>query len=56
MATQIITHYYVKRTIIHLRLTLDGKRGEISTHKKIDPAKWNRITKRLSGKSDYSGK
>jgi len=54
MTTQIITHYYVKKTIIHLRLTLDGKRSEISTHKKIDPAKWNRVTERLSGESDYA--
>lgn len=38
MTTQIITHYYVKKTIIHLRLILDGKRSEISTHKKIEPA------------------
>jgi hypothetical protein len=43
------THFYVRQKTIHLRLTLDGKRADISTDKKIDPEKWDKSAERVAG-------
>jgi hypothetical protein len=48
------THFYVRQKTIYLRLTLGGKRADISTNKKIDPAMWNKVTEKVTGKSDYA--
>lgn len=37
------------KTSIYLRITVDGKRCEISIKRKIDPAKWNSISGKLKG-------
>ena len=48
------THFYVRQKTIYLRLTLDGKRADISTDKKIDPKVWDKSTEKVAGKSDYA--
>jgi site-specific recombinase XerD len=48
------THFYVRQKTIYLRLTLDGKRADLSTNKKIDPGKWDKVTERVAGKSEYA--
>lgn len=37
---------------IYLRITVNGKRCEISIKRKIDPAKWNSISGRLNGSNE----
>jgi hypothetical protein len=62
MRNKIIAHFHLKRSnpettkeaIIYLRLTVNGERTEISTDKKIDPAKWNLITQRVNDRNGRS--
>lgn len=37
---------------IYLRITVDGKRCEISINRKVDPLKWNSISGKLNGKTE----
>ncbi|MBS1566279.1 MAG: site-specific integrase [Bacteroidetes bacterium] len=37
---------------IYMRLTIDGKRAEISTKRYVDPDKWDAKAQKLSGKTD----
>lgn len=34
---------------IYLRITVNGKRSELSTSRKVDPEKWNARTGRMRG-------
>jgi len=62
MRNKIITHFHLKRSnpgttkeaVIYLRLTVNGERAEISTDRKIDPAKWNLATERVNNKNGRS--
>ena len=40
------------KTSIYLRITVNGKRCEISIKRKIDPTKWNSISGKLNGNSE----
>lgn len=40
------------KTSIYLRITVNGKRCEISINRKIDSSKWNSISGRLNGNSE----
>ena len=40
------------KTSIYLRITVNGKRCEISIKRKIDSAKWNSISSRLKGNDE----
>ena len=40
------------KTSIYLRVTVNGKRCEISINRKVDPAKWNSISGKLNGNSE----
>ncbi len=40
------------RISIYLRITVNGKRCEISINRKIDPTKWNSISGKLNGNSE----
>ena len=37
---------------IYLRITVNGKRSELSIQRKIDPNKWNSIAGRMSGNNE----
>jgi hypothetical protein len=37
---------------IYVRITMDGKRAEISTKRESDPEKWNKEAGRMNGSSD----
>ncbi len=37
---------------IYLRITIDGKRKEITTKRHIEPEKWNPITQKVNGNSE----
>ena len=39
---------------IYLRITVDGRRAEISTKEYVEPAKWNSTKGRINGKSDFT--
>ncbi len=39
------------KTSIYLRITVNGKRCEISIKRKVDPSKWNSVSGRLNGNS-----
>ena len=41
-----------KTVPIYMRLTIDGKRSEISTKRYIDPEKWNVDAQKLNGKTE----
>ncbi len=41
-----------RKVSIYLRITVNGKRCEISINRKIDPAKWNSISGRLNGSNE----
>ena len=40
------------KTSIYLRITVNGKRCEISIKRKIDPTKWNSISGKLNGNNE----
>jgi len=48
------THFFVRQKTIYLRLTLDGKRADISTNKRIGSAIWDKAAEKITGKSDYA--
>ena len=41
-----------ERAPIYIRITVAGKRAEISTKRSIDPAKWNAAKNAMKGSSD----
>ncbi len=57
MSNLILSHFYLKtpkayvsgNLPIYLRLTIDGKRAEISIGRKCDPEKWCKKSKRVKG-------
>ena len=49
MKNKLKTHFYVKKSTIYLRITINGERAEISTNKKIDTTTWNKVSERVSG-------
>ncbi len=38
---------------IYLRITVDGKRAEISTKRYVEPAKWNNEAQKLNGRKEH---
>jgi site-specific recombinase XerD len=62
MKNKIVTHFYVKESKkndkghapIYLRITINGERAEISIDRKINPAEWDRLAERVSGRSEVA--
>jgi len=59
MKNKIATHFYVKESKkdkngiapIYLRITVNGKRAEISTNRRIKPDMWDKSQERVAGRS-----
>ena len=65
MTNKIIAHYHLQRSnprttskeaMIYLRLTVNGKRSEISTNKRIKPELWNKATERVKTRGNETYK
>jgi hypothetical protein len=54
MKNKLKTHFYVKKSIVYLRVTINGERAEISTNKKINPSMWNKVSERVLGNNDVN--
>jgi site-specific recombinase XerD len=54
MKNKLKTHFYVKRSTVYLRITVNGERAEISTNKKIIPSTWNKVSERVIGNNDVN--
>jgi len=60
MKNKIVTHFYVKEekeddngeAPIYLRITVNGKRAEVSTNRRINPELWDKSAKRVAGRSE----
>src|SRR4030042_4875533 len=62
MENKLVTHFFLKRkkidknrqSPIYLRLTLNGHRGELSTHKKVEPEAWDDVAQRVIGQTEQA--
>ncbi|MBE3085634.1 MAG: site-specific integrase, partial [Bacteroidetes bacterium] len=60
MKNKIVTHFYVKESKkdnngevpIYLRITVNGKRAEISTNRRVNPEIWDKAAERAAGRSE----
>jgi hypothetical protein len=60
MKNKIVKHFYVKEAKkdskgaapIYLRITVNGERAEISTDRKVKPDDWDKVTEKVSGRSE----
>ncbi|MEA1885732.1 MAG: Arm DNA-binding domain-containing protein, partial [Bacteroidota bacterium] len=62
MKNKIVNHFYVKTAKtnnkglapIYLRITVNGQRSEISTSIMVIPETWNKISERVTGRSEHA--
>lgn len=62
MKNRIVTHYYLKESKtndkdqapIYLRITINGTRAEISANRRTSESEWDRVTERVSGRSEQA--
>lgn len=52
MKNRLITHFHLRNGTIYLRITINGKRTEVSTNKKTKPVLWCKSFQRVTGKDE----
>jgi site-specific recombinase XerD len=52
MKNRLITRFFLKRSIIYLRLTINGARADMSTNHRINPDVWSKSLQRVKGKNE----
>ena len=52
MENKLISHFFLKRSIIYLRLTINGERTDMSTNHRINPSLWSRSLQKVKGKDE----
>lgn len=52
MKNKLVTRFYLKNGIIYLRVTINGKRAEISTNCKTNNLVWNKSLQRVNRKNE----
>lgn len=60
MKNKIVNHFYIKEVRkngkgeapIYLRITINGKRAELSTGRRIEPEMWDKSSERVTGRSE----
>jgi site-specific recombinase XerD len=52
MENKLISHFFLKRSIIYLRLTINGERTDMSTNKRINPSLWSKSLQKVKGKDE----
>jgi len=60
MKNKIVIHFYVKdarkdrkgEAPIYLRITVNGKRAEVSTDRRVNPDLWDKAAERVAGRKE----
>lgn len=52
MKNKLIARFFLKRSIIYLRLTINGARADMSTNHRINPALWCKSLQKVKGKDE----
>ena len=56
MKNKLIVRFFLKRSIIYLRLTINGARADMSTNHRINPALWCKSLQKVKGKHEKEAK